>query len=319
MSQINTAETQSPQTTPPRHGHVSSPSTAAYPSSKRGPQEHIPPKDSSHRRSSSRKNVQEYTPPSDSSLHPSSSRSPQEYTPPSDEPRRPSAFSQVHAHGDRGRLERDREREKEKERRKYSDSDEQEPEAFSGKKELHPTFSPAIVRTPVYYSKRTSTPNATLTKASSIRHASDDPGVPPRETSPYRLPPSPPLPSPSKDKHSHSHSQNHSRSNSLSEVDDKPRRAPQRSDTFTSRTVPPIPYDERLQPPVYYSSSSSSSVRRPSWSMARSQVYPSLDPVSENPYLSTRLDSSDGRESRNPPTSNRQQNRPLLKRHSEEL
>ena len=166
-------ETKSPQTAPPRHGRVSSSSTAAYPSSKRNPQEYIPP-------SPWKNAMQESTPPSVSSSHPSSSRrSPREYTPPSDEPRRPSALSQAHAHDDRSRRGQDREREREKERRKYSDSDE-EPEPFSGKKELHPTFSPAIVRTPKYYSERTNTPkNATPTKSSSTRRASVNPAGPP--------------------------------------------------------------------------------------------------------------------------------------------
>ena len=147
-----------------RDGQVSSLSTTAYPSSRRNAQEHTPPKDTSLYRSSSRRNGQEYTPPSDSSPHRSSSRrNPREHTPPSD---------------DRSKRDRGREQEKEKERRKISDSDDQEHEAFSGKKDLHPTFSPAIVRTPKYYSERTSTPsNGTPTKSSSTRHASDGPGV----------------------------------------------------------------------------------------------------------------------------------------------
>ena len=334
-------DTQPPSTIPPpsRQGYSSSPSTIAYPlsSSRRHTREHTPPRDSSLYRSSSRRSTQEHTPPSDSSPRRSSSRRhAQEYTPPSDDQRRPSTLSQVYAPDDRGR----REREKEKERRKTSDSDEHE--AFSGKKELHPTFSPAIVRTPKYYSERTSTPNnATPTKSSSMRRASDGPGVPPHgtvipplssmlpENVPSVLSPligatprpgsatipgldkisrgelssssSSSSPSSSKDRSSRSHSRNHSRSSSLSKPDDKPLRSLQRSDTITSRTMSPTRYDERPQPPVYYSSSSS--MQQSSRSVGRSQTYPSLDPVSENPYSHTRRDSRDGRESRNPPTS----------------
>ena len=325
-------DTQPPQATSPpsRDGHVSSSSATVYPSSRRNAQEHTPPKDSSLYRSSSRRNAQEYTPPSDSSPHRSSSRRrPQEYTPPSD---------------DRSRRERERDREREKERRRGSDSDEQEHEAFSGKKELHPTFSPAIVRTPKYYSERTSTPsNATPTKSSSTRRASDGLVAPShgavlpsltrllQESVPSVLSPligatprpssatmpgldkvtrdevssssSSSSPPSSKDRVSRSQSRNHSRSNSLSNVDNKPHRSLQRSDTITSRTMSPTRYDERPHPPTYYSSSSSASMQQSSRTVGRSQTYPTLGPVSENPYSSTRRDSRDGRESRNPPAS----------------
>ncbi|KAF9652411.1 hypothetical protein BDM02DRAFT_2973142 [Thelephora ganbajun] len=309
----------------------------AYPSSssRRNTQEHTPPQDSSLYRSSSMRNAQEYTPPSDSSPRRTSSRkNTQEYTPPSDDQRRPSALSQVHTPDDRSK------REKEKDRRKTSDSDEHE--AFSGKKELHPTFSPAIIRTPKYYLERTSTPNnVTPTKPSSTRRASDGPGVPPHgtviqplnnmltENVPSVLSPligATPRPSsttiPGLDRISRGElsssssssspsskdrsSRSHSRSNSLSKADVKSHRSLQRTDTLTSRTMSPTRYDERPQPPTYYSSSSSSSLQQSSRSVGRSQTYPSLDPVSENPYPSTRRDSRDGRESResrNPPTS----------------
>ena len=324
-----------------RQGYSNSSSTTAYPSSsRRNRQEHTPPRDSSLHRSHSRRNTQEYTPPSDSSPRRSSSRkNAHEYTPPSDDHGRPSTLSQVHTPDDRSR--RERGRDKEKERRKTSDSDEHE--AFSGRKELHPTFSPAIVRTPKYYLERTSTPsNATPTKSSSMRRASDGPGVPPHgtvipplssmlpENVPSVLSPligatprssSATIPgldktprgelsssssssSPSsKDRSSRSHSRNHSRSNSLSKVGDQPHRSLQRTDTITSRTMSPPSYEERSQPPGYYSSSSSSSLQQSLRSMGRSQTYPSLDPVSENPHSATHRDSRDGRESRNPPTS----------------
>lgn len=337
-------ETQPPQTTPssPRDDHMNSPRTTAYPSSRTNTQEYTPPKDTSLYHSASRRNGQEYTPPSDSSPHRSSSRrNPQEHTPPSDDQRRPSTLSQVHIHDDRSRRDRERERENEKERRKASESDEQEHEAFSMKKDLHPTFSPAIVRTPKYYSERTSTPsNATPTKSSSTRRASDGPGVPPhgtvvpalsrvlQEDVPSFLSPligatprpssasipsldvasrgelssssSSSSPSSSKDRPSRSQSRNHSRSSSLSKVDDKPHRSLQRSDTITSRTMSPTRYDERPNPPAYYSSSS---MQQSSRTVARSQTFPSLDPVSENPYSSARRHSRDGPESRNPPAS----------------
>ena len=337
-------ETQPPQTTssPPRDGHVSSPSTTAYPPSRRSTQEHTPPKDLSLNRSSSRRNGQEYTPPSDSSPHRSSSRrrNPQEYTPPSDDQRRPSNLSQAHVHDDWSRRDREREREKERGHRKASDSDEQDHEAFSGKKELHPTFSPAIVRTPKYYSERTSTPsNATPTKPSSMRRASDGPVLPShgtvvpalsrvlQENVPSVLSPligatprpssatipgldkvsrgdlssssSSSSPSSSKDRSSRSQSRNHSRSNSLSKADDKPHRSLQRSDTITTRTMSPTRYDEQPNPPTYYSSSMQQSSR----TVGRSQTFPSLDPVSENPHSSARRYSRDGLESRNPPAS----------------
>ena len=333
-----------PETTPShsRQGSSSSSSTAAHPSSssRRNTREHTPPQDSSLYRSSSRRNTQEHTPPSDSSPRRSSSRkNTQEYTPPSDDQRRPSTLSQVHTPEDLSGCEQ--ERGKDKGRRKASDFDVHE--AFSGKKELHPTFSPAIVRTPKYYSERTGTPsNGTPTKSSSMRRASDGPGVPPHgavipplasmlsENVPSVLSPlvgatprssSTTIPglgkitrdefsssssssSPSsKDRSSRSHSRDHSRSNSLSRADDKSHRSLMRSDTFASRTTSPPRYEERSQPPTYYSSSSSSSVQQSSRSVGRSQTYPSLDPVSENPYSSVRRDSRDGRESRNPPTS----------------
>lgn len=332
-----------PETQPPQR--TSSPSRAAYSSSRRNPHEHTPPKDSTSYYSSSMRNSHEYTPPSDSSPHRSSSRrNPQEYTPPSDDQRRPSALSQMHTHDDRSRRECERDREKEKERRKASDSDEQEREAFSGNRELHPTFSPAIIRTPKYYSERTSTPNnATPTKPSSTRRASDGPGVPPhgnvvpplsrvlQDDAPSFLSPligatprpssttmpaldkisrgehssssSSSSPSPLRDRSSRSHSRNHSRSSSLSKADDKSHRSLQRSDTITSRTTSPPPYDERSHPPSFYLSSSSSSMQQSSRGVSRSQTYPSLGSVSENPYSSTRRDSCDGRESRNPPAS----------------
>ena len=339
-------DTQLSQTasSPSRDGHVSSSSTVAYPPSRRNTQEHTPPKDSSLYRSSSRRNAQEYTPPSDSSPHRSSSRrNPQEYTPPSDDQRRPSALSQVHTHDDRNRRERDRDRDRERERgrRRGSDSDEQDHEAFSGKRDLHPTFSPAIVRTPKYYSERTSTPNnATPTKSSSTRRASDGPGAPPQNTvlpaltrviqenvpsilSPLigatprpssatmpgldRVPrgelsssSSSSSPSSSKDRPSRSHSRTHSRSSSLSKADDKPRRSLQRSGTITPRTMSPTHYDEQPHPPTYYSSSSSASMQQPPRTVGRSQTFPSLDPVSENPHSYTR-DSRESREPRNPP------------------
>lgn len=337
-------ETHPPQTasSSPKDDQVSSSSTTAYPFSRRNAQEYTPPKDSSTYRSSSRRNGQEYTPPSDSSPRRSSSRrNPQEHTPPSDDQRRPSTLSQMHVHDDQNR--HNREREREKERRKASDSDEQDREAFSGKRELHPTFSPAIVRTPKYYSERSSTPsNATPTKSSSMRRASDGPGVPPhntvvpplsrvlQENIPAVLSPligatprpgstsipsldkisrgefssssSSSSPSSSKDRSSRSQSRNHSRSNSLSKVDDKPHRSLQRNDTITSRTMSPTRYDERPNPPVYYSSSSST-MQQPSRNVGRSQTFPSLDSVSENPYSSTRRYSRDGLESRNPPAS----------------
>jgi hypothetical protein len=305
---------------------VNSPSTVAHPSSRRNPHEHTPPKDSSLYGSSSRRSAQEYTPPSDSSPHRSSSRrNPQEYTPPSD---------------DRSGRERERERRKEKGHRRTSDSDEHEHEAFSGKKDLHPTFSPAIVRTPKYYSERTSTPsNGTPTKSSSTRRASDGPPngtvAPPlsrmlQDNVPAMLSPligatpqpssatmpsldrvsrgelsssSSSSPSSSKDRSSRSQSRNHSRSSSLSKVEDKPLRSLQRSDTITPRTMSPARYDERPNAPTYYSSSSSATVHQSSRSVGRSQTYPSLDPVSENPHSSARRDSYDGRESRNPPAS----------------
>jgi len=336
-------ETQSPPTPllPSKQGHSSSSYTTAYPSSssRKNTREQTPPRDSSMYRSSSRKNAQEYTPPSDTSPHRSSSRkNTQEYTPPSDDQRRPSGLSQVHAPDDRGRREREREREKEKERRKASDS---EHEAFSGKGELHPTFSPAIVRTPKYYSDRTSTPSNNTPTKPSVHRSSDDPGVPPRGTAipplrsmlqenlPSFLSPligATPRPSsttisgldkaprgelssssssssPStRDRSSRSHSRNHSRSSSLSKVDDKPHRSLQRTDTLTSRAMSPNRYEVQPQPPVYYSGSSSS-MQQPSRSVTRSHTYPSLDPVSENPYPPIRRDSRDGRESRNPPTS----------------
>ena len=337
-------EIQSQPTTssPPRQGHSRSSSAAAYPSSsRRNTQEHTPPQDPSHYRSSSRRNTQEHTPPSDSSpRHSSSRKNTQEYTPPSDDQRRPSALSQVHTPDDRGR--RERERGKEGERRKASDSD--EPEAFSGKGDLHPTFSPAIVRTPKYYSERTGTPsNGTPTKSSSTRRASDGPGVPLHgtvipplasmlpENVPSVLSPligatprsssstipglgnithgdissssSSSSPSSSKDKPHRSHSRSHSRSKSLSKTDDRSHRSLSRTNTVTSRTMSPTGYDERPQPPVYYSSSSSSSMPQSARTVGRSKTYPTLDPVSENQYSSTRRDSHDGRESRNPPTS----------------
>lgn len=333
-------ENQPPPATPspPKQGHSNSSSTVAYSSSsRRNTREHTPPQDSSLYRSHSRRNTQEYTPPSDSSPRRSSRKNAQEYTPPSDDQGRPSAHSKDHTPDDRGRRERD----KEKDRRKALDSDEHE--AFSGRKELHPTFSPAIVRTPKYYLERTSTPNNTPTKSSSLRHASDGPGVPPHgtvipplssmlpENVPSVLSPligatprpgsatipgldkisrgelssssSSSSPSSSKDRSSRSHSRNHSRSNSLSKSDDKPHRSLQRSDTITSRTMSPTRYDERPQPPTYYSSMSASSLQQSSRTVGRSQTFPSLDPVSENPYLPTRRDSHDGRETRNPPTS----------------
>ena len=342
-------EIQPPPTTssPLRQEYPNSSSAAVYPpsSSRRNTQEQTPPRDSSLYRSSSRRNTQEHTPPSDSSPRRSTSRkNTQEYTPPSDDQRRPSALSQAHTPDDRGRREweREREREKEKERRKVSDP---EQEAFSGKKDLHPTFSPAIIRTPKYYSERTNTPNnATPTKSSSMRRASEGPGMPPHGTiipsltsmlsdnGPSVLSPligatprpgsatipgldkisrgelssssSSSSPSSSKDRSSRSHSRNHSRSNSLSRGDDMPHRSLARADTFTSRTsMSPTRYDERSQPPAHYPSSSSSSKQQSSRSVGRSQTYPTLDPVSENPYLPTRRDSRDGRESRNPPTS----------------
>ncbi|KAF9788597.1 hypothetical protein BJ322DRAFT_1106575 [Thelephora terrestris] len=327
---------------PLRDGPVSSSSTAAYPSSRRNTQEQTPSKDSSLYRSSSRRNAQEHTPPSDSSPHRSTSRrNTQEYTPPSDDQRRPSTLSQVHTHDDRNGRERDRDRERENGHRRSSDSDEQAHEAFSGKRDLHPTFSPAIVRTPKYYSERTSTPsNATPTKSSSMRRASDGPGVPPQNTVlpalnriiqenvPSVLSPligatprpssatmpgldkvsrgelssssSSSSPSSAKDKSSRTHSRNHSRSSSLSKADERPRRSLQRSDTITPRTMSPTHYEEQPHPPVYHSSSSSASMQQPSRTVGRSQTYPSLDPVSENTYPSTR-DSREGRESRNPP------------------
>ena len=337
--QQHRSENQPPPITssPSRQGCLNSSSTIAYPSSsRRNAQEHTPPQDSSLYRSHSRTNTQEYTPPSDASSHRSSSRkNTREYTPPSDDQGRPSTLSQVHTPDDRSRRERERGREKEKERRKASDSDEHE--AFSGRKELHPTFSPAIIRTPKYYLERTNTPNnATPTKSSSMRRASDGPGVPPLssmlpENVPSVLSPligatprpssttipslgkisrgevssssSSSSPSSSKDRSSRSHSRNHSRSNSLSKVDDKPHRSLQHTDTVTSRTVSPPHYDERSRPPTYYTNSSSSSMQQPLRSVGRSQTYPSLDPVSENPYLATHRDSRDGRESRNPPAS----------------
>lgn len=334
-------ENQPPPATPssPKQGHSNSPSTIAYSSSsRRNTREQTPPRDSSLYRSHSRRNTQEYTPPSDSSPRRSSSRkNTQEYSPPSDDQRRPSAHSRDHTPDDRRRRERD----KEKDRRKALDSDEHE--AFSGRKELHPTFSPAIVRTPKYYLDRTSTPNNTPTKSSSLRHASDGPGVPPHgtvipplssmlpENVPSVLSPligatprpgsatipgldkisrgelssssSSSSPPSSKDRSSRSHSRNHSRSNSLSKSDDKPHRSLQRSDTITSRTMSPSRYDERPQPPTYYSNMSASSLQQSSRTVGRSQTFPSLDPVSENPFLPTRRDSYDGRETRNPPTS----------------
>jgi len=86
-------------------------------------------------------------------------------------------------------------------------------------------------------------------------------------------------------------------------VDDKPHRSLHRSDTITSRTTSPPPYDEQQRPPNYYPNSSSASVQHPSRTVGRSQTYPTLNPVSENPHSSTRRDSRDGRESRNPPAS----------------
>lgn len=340
-------DTQSSQATssPSRDGHMSSSSATVHSSSRRNAQEHTPPKDSSLYHSSSKRSAQEYTPPSDSSPQRSSSRRrPQEYTPPSDDQRRPSTLSHAHTHDDRSRRERERDRERERERRRGSDTDEQEHEAFSGKKDLHPTFSPAIVRTPKYYSERTSTPsNATPTKSSSTRRASDGPVVPPQsavlpsltrllqENVPSILSPligatprpssatmpglgrvardelssssSSSSPSSSMDRVSRSHSRNHSRSNSLSKVDDKPHRSLQRSDTITLRTTSPPPYDEQQRSPTYYSSSSSASMQQSSRTVGRSQTYPILNPVSENPHSSTRRDSRDGRESRNPPAS----------------
>ena len=320
---------------PPKQEYSSS-TVAHSSSSRRNTRERTPSQDSSLYRSHSRRNTQEHTPPSDSSPRRSSSRkNTREYTPPSDDQGRPSAYSKGHTPDDRGR------REKEKDRRKASDSDEHE--AFSGRIELHPTFSPAIVRTPKYYLERTSTPNNTPTKSSSLRHASDGPGVPPHgtiipplssmlaENVPSVLSPligatprpssatipgldrisrgelssssSSSSPSSSKDRSSRSHSRNHSRSNSLSKSDDKHHRSLQRSDTITTRTMSPTRYDERPQPPTYYSSMSASSLQQSSRTVGRSQTFPSLDPVSENPYLPIRRDSRDGRETRNPPTS----------------
>ena len=331
------SDTQPPQTTTSssRDGHVSSSSTTAYPSSRNPAQEHTPSKDPPFYRSS-RRDAQGHTPPSDSS--PSSRRNPQGYTPPSEDQRQPPTLSQAHTYD-----ERERGREKEKERRKATDSDGQDHEAFSGKQKLYPTFSPAIVRTPKYYSERTSSPvNITPSKPSSTRRASDGPGGPPpgtlapsltrvlQESIPCILSPligATPRPSSStmpnvdkvsrgelsssssssspssRDRSSRSQSRNHSRSSSLSKADDKSRRSLQRSDTITSRTMSPTRYDERSQPPTYYSNPSSSSMQQSSRNVGRSQTFPSLGPVSENPYSSIRRDSLDSRESRNPPPS----------------
>ena len=339
-------ETQPSQTTSssPRDGHVSSSSAAAYPSSRRNTQERTPPRDPSRYRPSSRRNGQEHTPPSDSSPHRSSSRrNPQEYSPPSDDQRRPSTLSQVHVHDDRSIHDRGREKEREREYRKASDSEDPEHEAFSGKKELHPTFSPAIVRTPKYYSERTSTPsNGTPTKSPSTHRVSDGPGVPPhgtaipslsrvlREDAPCVLSPligATPRPSsatiPGLDRVSRGEISSSSSSSSPSSSNDRHSRSQSRNHSRSNSLskVNDKPHrslqrsdtvtSRTMSPTRYderpnpptYYSSSSSSTQQSSRTVGRSQTFPYMGPVSENLYSSTRRYSRDGLESRNPPAS----------------
>lgn len=180
------------------------------------------------------------------------------------------------------------------------------PEAFSSEgRELHPTFSTAIVRTPKYYSERTNTPVGTPTRPSSnapVRRASE----PVHSSSQSRSSAQPPLVS-------HLTSNKSDMLSPLIGATPRPsstaipgerssRDLPAASSSEPSRPLSHLqPISKRSespysQPPSHSSSSSASQSR----TLGRSQTYPTLDPVSEDPFSSTPRDIQS---SRNPPLS----------------